>query len=139
MFFLGLSPNLPQNRRFRKFLDYYFLVNLVEKIRNFLYYLKNVWRRIFHHRFSYIFFLDCELLHLQNHIITQRARKFKKVQAKKFVKSNKSKKILHMWNCFFGSFKLFPSSKIDFCSFLKLQKNENWFSWFHELFGLDFF
>ena len=26
------------------------------------------------------------------------------------------------WNCIFGSFKLFPSSKIDFLSILKLQK-----------------
>ena len=39
------------------------------------------------------------------------------------------------WNCIFGSFKLFPSSKIDFWPFLKLQKMEfrqkiflwNWF------------
>ena len=52
-----------------------------------------------------------------------------------------------MWNCIFGSFKLFPSSKIDFWPFLKLQKMEfcqknyswNWFIWFHEFFGLDFF
>ena len=28
------------------------------------------------------------------------------------------------WNCIFGSFKLFPSSKIDFWPFLKLQKME---------------
>ena len=46
----------------------------------------------------------------------QWARKFKKVQAKKLVKSNKSKQIL--WNCTFGSFKLFPSSKIHFWLFL---------------------
>ena len=46
------------------------------------------------------------------------------------------------WNCIFGSFKLFPSSKIDFWPFLKLQKMEfgqknflwNWFIWFHEFF-----
>ena len=52
-----------------------------------------------------------------------------------------------MWNCIFGSFKLFPSSKIDFWPFLRLQKMEfgqkkyswNWFVWFHEFFGLDFF
>ena len=29
-----------------------------------------------------------------------------------------------LWNCIFGSFKLFPSSKIDFWPFLKLQKME---------------
>ena len=48
---------------------------------------------------------------------------------------------LHFWR-----FKLFPSSKIDFCPFLKLQKMEfgqnnyswNWFIWFHEFFGWDF-
>ena len=28
------------------------------------------------------------------------------------------------WNCIFGSFKLFPCSKFDFCPFLKLQKIE---------------
>ena len=38
------------------------------------------------------------------------------------MKSNKSKKKL--WNYIFGSFKLFPSSKIDFWPFLKLQKME---------------
>ena len=51
----------------------------------------------------------------------QRARKIKKVQAKKHVKSNKSKHFFS-WNCIFGSFKLFASSKMDFWSFLKLQK-----------------
>ena len=87
-----------------------------------------------------------------------RARKFKKVQAKKLVKSNKSKfffreiaflavlnffpvqKLIfgHFWNCkkwnlvkkifssncIFGIFKLFPTSKIDFWPFLKLQNIE---------------
>ena len=53
--------------------------------------------------------------------IPQWARKFKKVQVKKPVKSNKS---FFSWNCIFGSFKLFPSSKIDFWPFLKLQKVE---------------
>ena len=46
------------------------------------------------------------------------------------------------WNYIFGSFKLFPSSKIEFLPFLKLQKMEfdlkifswNWFIWFHEFF-----
>ena len=68
---------------------------------------------------------------------SQWARNFKKVQAKKLVQSN-----FFSWNCIFGSFKLFPSSKIDFWPFLKLQKNEiwpkifswNWFLWFHEFF-----
>ena len=31
---------------------------------------------------------------------------------------------IFLWNCISGSFKLFPSSKIDFWSFLKLQKME---------------
>ena len=64
----------------------------------------------------------------------------KKVQAKKLLKSNKS--IFFSWNCIFGSFKLFPSSKIDFWPFLKLQKwnsakknnSWNWFIWFHKFF-----
>ena len=71
----------------------------------------------------------------------QRARKFKKVQAKKLVKSNKS---IFSWNCIFSSF---PSSKIDFWPFLKLQKMEfgqkknseiDLFD-FTIVFGLDFF
>ena len=48
------------------------------------------------------------------------------------------------WNCIFGSF---PSSKIDFWPFLKLEKMKfgqknyswKWFIRFHEFFGLDFF
>ena len=43
-----------------------------------------------------------------------------KSPGKKLVKSNKSKKNFS-WNCIFGSFELFPSSKIDFWPFLKLQ------------------
>ena len=77
-----------------------------------------------------------------DHSITQRARKFKKVQAKKLVKSNIVKKNFSS-NCIFGSFKLFPSSKIDFWPFLKSQKMKfcpNFFFvkliyfWFHEFF-----
>ena len=81
----------------------------------------------------------CLILNFQK---SQReAREFKKVQAKKLVK------FFFSWNCIFGSFKLFPSSKIDFWPFLKLQNMEfglnkiswNWFIRFHEFFGLDFF
>ena len=42
------------------------------------------------------------------------------------------------WNCIFDSFKLFPSSKIYFWPFLKLQK-WNWFIWFHEFCFCFFF
>ena len=74
-------------------------------------------------------------------IYSQRARKLKKVQAKKLVKLNKSKNFFS-WNCILGSFKLFPSKKIDFWPFLKWQKMEfdqkdfswNWNIWFHEFF-----
>ena len=48
---------------------------------------------------------------------SQWARKFKKVQAKKLVKSNNSK-FFFSWNC------IFPNSKVDFWPFLKLQKME---------------
>ena len=51
---------------------------------------------------------------------TQSTRKLKKVQAKKLVKLNTS--IFFSWNCISGSFKLFPSSKIHFWPFLRLQK-----------------
>ena len=44
--------------------------------------------------------------------------KFKKVEVKKLVKSNKSKKNLG------AVLNFFPSSKIDFWPFLKLQKME---------------
>ena len=53
-----------------------------------------------------------------------RPENLKKVQAKILVKSNKSKNFFS-WNCIFGSFKLFPSSKIDFWPFLKLQQKWN--------------
>ena len=52
------------------------------------------------------------------------------------------------WNCIFGNFKLFPSSKIEFWPFLKLHKMDfghkknswNWFSiWFYEFYGLNEF
>ena len=45
--------------------------------------------------------------------IPQWARKLKKVEAK------------NLWNCIFDSFKLFPSSKIDFWPF-KIAKNGIW-------------
>ena len=56
------------------------------------------------------------------------------------MKSNKSKKKKLCEIAFCGSFKFFPSSKIDFWPFLKLQKMEfgqkkfpwNWIIWFHE-------
>ena len=52
-----------------------------------------------------------------------------------------------MLNCIFGSFELFPSSKIDFWPFLRLQKMEFGQKKFREIdlldftsfFGLDFF
>ena len=82
---------------------------------------------------------------MQKQTLPQRARKFKKVQVKKLVKSNIAN--FFSLNCISGSFKLFSSSKIDFWPFLKLQKNGiwpkknlwNWFIWFHEFFYLDFF
>ena len=61
--------------------------------------------------------------------------KSKKIHAKKLVKSNN----FFTWNCIFGSFNFFPSSKIDYWPFLKLQKTEfgqnkiSW-NWFHEFF-----
>ena len=73
--------------------------------------------------------------------ITQWARKFKNVQAKKNSWNQIPKSILR--NCIFDSFKnFFSSSKIDFWPFLKLQKMEfgqknfswNWFIRFHEFF-----
>ena len=56
-------------------------------------------------------------------LYSQQSRKLKKVLAKKLVKSNKSI-IFLKWICIFSSFKLFPSSKIDFWPFLKLQNME---------------
>ena len=63
-----------------------------------------------------------EIEHLKN-ITSQRARKFKKVQAKKLVKSNKLK-IFFREIAFLAVLNFFPSSKIDFWPFLKLQKME---------------
>ena len=53
---------------------------------------------------------------------THWARKFKKVQAKKLVKSNKS--IFSREIAFLAVLNFSPSSKIDFCPFLKWQKME---------------
>ena len=63
-------------------------------------------------------------------MVAQRARKFKKVQAKKLVKSNKSNFFRDI--AFLAVLNFFPSSKIDFWPFLKWQKNRIWsknFSW----------
>ena len=58
---------------------------------------------------------------------------FKFTEGKKILKNpgKKTREIKYInqkkffsWNCIFGSFKLFPSSKIDFWPFLKLQKME---------------
>ena len=78
--------------------------------------------------------------------ISQWARKFKKVQAKKLVKSNKSK-IFFREIAFLAVINIFPSSKIDFWPFLKFQKMEFGQKNFREIdlfdftsfFGLDFF
>ena len=37
---------------------------------------------------------------------------------------NQINQIIFSWNCIFGSFQLFPSSKMDFWPFLKLQKKK---------------
>ena len=54
--------------------------------------------------------------------ITQLAKKFKKVQAKKLVKLNKSFFFFHEI-AFLAVLKFFPVQKIDFWPFLKSQKN----------------
>ena len=71
-------------------------------------------------------------------------RKFKKVQAKKLVKSSKS--IFFSWNCIFGSFSQFKNWFLAIFEIAKKwnlgKKNFswNWFIWFHEFFwpGLFF-
>ena len=74
-------------------------------------------------------------------------RKLKKVQAKKLVKSYKSKKIFRQI-AFLAVLKHFPSSKYYFWLYLKLQKMELGQKQFREIdlvfdftsfFGLDFF
>ena len=80
-----------------------------------------------------------------SHLFVMGQKIKKKSKQKKIVKSNNS--IFSPWNCIFGSFKLFPTSKIDFWPFLKLQKNAiwskknswNWFIWFHEFIWLGLF
>ena len=60
---------------------------------------------------------------------------------------NQIEQIFFSWNCISGSFKLFPSSKMDFWPFLKLQKMECGQKIFCEIdlfdftsfFDLDFF
>ena len=72
--------------------------------------------------------------------ITQRARWFKKVQAKKLVKSNKSKKYLREI-AFLAVLNFFPVQILIFGHFWNCKKwnlakyfSWNWFIWFHEFF-----
>ena len=51
---------------------------------------------------------------------------------------NQINKYFFSWNCIFGSFKLFSSSKIDFWPFLKLQKMEFGQKNFREIDLFDF-
>ena len=65
--------------------------------------------------------------------MSQRARKFEKVQAKK------TREIIKKKLFFFGSFlTFFPSTKIDIWSFLKLQKIKFGQKNFHEIDLFDF-
>ena len=62
---------------------------------------------------------------------SQQTKEFKKFQAKKLVKSNKSKNFFS-FTTFLVVLNFFPSSKIDFWPILKLQKMEfgqNKISW----------
>ena len=85
-------------------------------------------------------------LRLQLHLFIGTHRIFKKVQAKKLVKLNKSI-FFPREIAFLAVLKLFPSSKIDFWPFLKLQKKYFCQKFFSEIdsvdftsfFGLDFF
>ena len=82
----------------------------------------------------------CTFLNVLAYHVFTVGQKISKSPGKKLVESNQSK--IFTWNCISGSFKLFPSSKIDFWPFLKLQKMEfgqnnfswNWFIWLHEIF-----
>ena len=74
--------------------------------------------------------------------LTQWARKFKKVQAKKLVKSDKS----ISWKNFFDQNPFFAISRMAKNQFLnwgklpKMQFHEKkWIIWYHEFFCLDFF
>ena len=55
---------------------------------------------------------------------TQWARKFKKFQAKKLVKSNKS--FFSSWNCIYGSFKLLYQLKNRFLAIFEIAKSGIW-------------
>ena len=77
--------------------------------------------------------------------VSGRPENLKKSRQKKLVKSNKSKKFFREI-AFLAVLNFFPSSKIDFWPFLKLQKmafgqnkfSWNWFIWFHDLFYFIF-
>ena len=76
--------------------------------------------------------------------MTQRARKFKKVQAKKLVKSNESiSRNFSLTNINFLQFQKWP--KINFWTGQKFKTAKNaisrkmfWLIWFHEFFCMDF-
>ena len=76
---------------------------------------------------------------------SQWARKFKKVQAKKLVKSNKSNFFfvkLHFWQFLtFSNFKNWYLANFEMAKKMEFgQKNSwNWFIWFHEFFWAGLF
>ena len=78
--------------------------------------------------FLYFFLLkkDCKLkLLLKFQCRTQRARKFKKVLAKKLVKSNVVKNFFRQI-AFLAVLNFFSSSKIDFLAIFEIAKNGIW-------------
>ena len=78
--------------------------------------------------------------------LTQRARKFKKVQAKK-TSWNKKNPIFPPWNCIFDSFETFSQFKNWFLDNFEIGKNGIWpiffswnrYIWFHEFFWTGLF
>ena len=101
--------------------------------------------KIYHHNFTEEFTTFCMLCRNWK-ANTQRAIKFKKVQAKKLVKSDKSKKLyvkLHFWQ--FSTFSHFKNwflaifETVQEMDFGQKMFSWNWFIWFHEFFCLDFF
>ena len=85
----------------------------------------------YHQHFQSHLLLELSILRAQ--LFSQRARKLKKVQTKN--SWNQINREITFWA-------LFPSPKVDFWPFLKLQKIEfgqkkfswNWFIWFHKFF-----
>ena len=144
--FIVIDKSVDNETKIVKGYLYAILVNFSAGINTLIYCIFN---RKFKKKFLKLVTLECfknssvydESSHFQMNPL--RTRHSGPENSKKSSQKNSSNQKNIPWNYIFGSFKLFPSSKIDFWPFLTLQKMEfrqkNLFIWFHVYFWPGFF